>query len=163
MKKYLGMMAKAAAILASVGLLTACGTGGKTGTANTSEYDADIADIAEIHDLGTEEYIISEVDSASTDEEKYLKYIDYLREILADDIVHAYPAVRDVDITLAVQDAGSVLTGAEDAAQVNISLDLADELTEDSITEIAEIAANAMGSTTDNVTIQDTDGNILYN
>lgn len=163
MKKYLGIMAKAVAFLTSVGLLTACGSGSKTGTANTSEYDVDIADIAEIQDLGTEEYMITEMDSASTDEEKYLKYIDYLQGILADDIVHAYPAVKDVDITLTVQDAGSVLVGAEGAAQVNISLDLADELTEDSIVEIAEVAANAMGSTTDNITIQDTDGNILYN
>lgn len=162
MKKCLGMMAKTVVIITSVGLLTACGTGSKTGTANTSEYDADIADIAEIQDLGTEEYIITEMDSASTDEEKYLKYIDYLQNILADDIAHAYPAVKDVDVTMTVQDAGGVLIGKEDAAQILISLDLADELAEDSIVEIAEVAASAMGSTTDNVTIQDTDGNILY-
>lgn len=46
--------------------------------------------------------------------------------------------------------------------QVSILLDLEAELAEDSIVEIAKAAATAMGSETDNVTIVDTDGNVLY-
>lgn len=59
-------------------------------------------------------------------------------------------------------DSDSTATDTEEAMQVNICLDLEEELAEDSIVEIAEAAATATGSETDNVIIQDTEGNILY-
>lgn len=162
MKKYAGTTTKAIAILTSLGLLTACGASQATGTANTADYDLDTAVSAEIQDLGTEEYLITEIDTAATDEEKQAKFISYLEEALAKDIAKAYPSVKDVDITLAVKDFNAALTGTEETTQVTICLDLEEELSEDSIVKIAEAAAKAVDSETDNVTIQDTDGRILY-
>lgn len=158
MKKFSATI-KAMVILTSIGLLTACGA---NGTANTADYDPEIAANAEIQDFGTEEYLITETSAASTDEEKQLKYMLYLQEVLSRDIASAYPSVRDADVKLVVTGSDATITDAEEAMRVNILLDLEEELVEDNIVEIAEAAATAVGSETDNVTIVDTDGNVLY-
>lgn len=145
-------------ILTSIELLTACGA---SGTANTADYDPEIAANAEIQDLGTENYLITEISSASTDEEKQLKYMLYLQEVLSREIARAYPSIREADVKI-VRDSDTTITDTEEAMQVNVLLDLEAELAEDSVVEIAEAAATAMGSETDNVTIVDTDGNVLY-
>lgn len=157
MKKF-SVAIKTMVILTSVGLLTACGA---SGTASTADYDPEIAANAEIQDFGTEEYLITETGSAATDEEKQLKYMLYLQEVLSREIAKAYPSVRDADVKI-VTDSDTTITDTEEAVQVNILLDLEEELAEDSIAEIAKAAATAMGSETDNVTIVDTDGNVLY-
>lgn len=162
MKKYAGTTTKAIAILTSLGLLTACGASQATGTANTADYDADTAVNTEIQDLGTEEYLITEIDTAATDEEKQAKLISYLEEVLAKDIAKAYPSVKDADVTLSVKKSNAALKDAEEATQITICLDLEEALSEDSIVKIAEAAAKAVDSETDNVTIQDAGGRILY-
>lgn len=152
-----------ATILASLVLLTACGAVGRTGTATTSDYNANITVDTEIQDLGTEEYIITDMESASTNEEKQMKYILYLQEVLANDITKAYPAIKDADVTLIKAEESDVnISEALQTMQVEICLDLEEELAEDSIVKIAEAAANAVDSETDNVTIQNADGKILY-
>lgn len=157
MKKFSAVI-KTIVILTSVGLLTACGA---SGTASTADYDPEIAANAEIQKFGTEEYLITETGSAATDEEKQLKYKLYLQEVLSKEIAKAYPSVRDADVEI-VTDSDTTITDTEEAMQVNILLNLEAELAEDSVVEIAEAAATAMGSETDNVTIVDTDGNILF-
>lgn len=158
MKKF-STTTKVIIILASIPLLTACGA---TGTASSSDYDSDTAVSMEIQDLGTEEYLITEIDSASTDEEKQLKYMHYLETVLARDIANAYSSVKDADVTFLIGDPDAAIIDTEEAMQANILLDLAEELAEDNIVEIAEAVATAMGSETDNITIVDTDGNVLY-
>lgn len=69
-------------VLAALGLLTACREE-KTGTANTTDYDANTATGTEIEYLGTEEYEITGNRSALTDEEKQEKYQRYLKEVLS--------------------------------------------------------------------------------
>ena len=168
MKKNYRTITKTIAILASLSLLTACGTAGATGTASTyysPDHDADTATAVniDVEDLGTEEYELTGNGAILTDEEKQEKFILYLEEALKADIVKAYPSVKDADITLTVQNADGTLIGTEEEAQVKICLDLEDELAEDNINEIVKILANATGSTTSNITIQDTDGKMLYN
>lgn len=158
MRKISLTATKVIPLLAAVGLLTACGA---SGTASTSDYDTDTTVSTEIRDLGTEEYMIKEISSAATDEEKQLKYMLYLQEVLARDITNAYPSVKDADVKI-VTDSDTTITDAEEAMQVNILLDLEEELAEDSIVEIAEAAATAVGSETDNITIADTNGNVLF-
>lgn len=152
-----------ATMLVSLILLTACGAVETTGSANTSDYNAGAAVVTEIQDLGTEEYIITETDSADDDEEKQLKYIAYLQEILADDIASACPSIKDAYVTLTkAEQSDGVMSEALRAMQIKICLDLEEELAEDSIAKIAEAAAKAVDSKTDNVTIEDMDGKILY-
>lgn len=157
MKKF-STTIKTMVILTFIGLLTACGA---SGTASISDYDTDTTDSTEIQDLGTEEYIITEIGPASTDEEKQLKYMLYLQEVLAKDIARAYPSVKDADVRI-VTDSNTTITDAEETMQVNILLDLEEELAEDSIVEIAKAAATVVDSETDNITIVDTEGNVLY-
>lgn len=150
---------KVISVLAAIGLLTACGA---TETASTSDYDTDTTASTEIQDFGTEEYLITGISSVATDEEKQLKYMLYLQEVLARDIANAYPSVKDADVILVISDSDSTTTDTEEAMQVNICLDLEEKLAEDSIVEIAEAAATAVDSETDNITIVDTEGNVLY-
>lgn len=158
MKTYFGITTKIVIGFTVIGLLTACGA---SRTANTADYDPDIAANAEIQDLGTEEYLITGIGSVATDEEKQLKYMLYLQEVLSREIARAYPSVRDADVKI-VTDSDTTITDTEEAVQINILLDLEEELAEDSIAEIAEAAATAVGSETDSVTILDTDGNIIF-
>lgn len=162
MKQNLRMTTKAIAILTSFGLLTACGAVGATGTAKTSDSDADTAVGTEIQDLGTEEYIITEIDSAATDEAKQEKNILYLEEVLAKDIASAFPAVKDANVTLTKTEEDAAVTDVRQTMQADIYLDLEDELAEDSIVTIAEAVATAIDSETDRITIQDAGGKILY-
>ena len=161
MRKIPLVAIKVIPVLATIGLLTACGARGTSETASTADYDPEIAANAEIQDLGTEEYLITETSSAATDEEKQLKYMLYLQEILSREIAKAYPLVRDADVKI-VTDSDTTIANTEEVMQVNILLELEEELAEDSIAEIAEAAATAVGSETDDITIVDTDGNVLY-
>ena len=167
MKKNYRTITKTIAILASLSLLTACGTTGATGTASTyysPDNDADTATAVniDVEDLGTEEYEITGI-GAATDEEKLAKSIHYLENALSANITKAYPTVKDADIALTVQTVDGTLIWTEEEAQIHICLDLEDDLAEDSIDEIVQIVANATGSTTSNISIRDTSGNVLYN
>ena len=77
-------IAKIIPILTALGLLIACGRGGKTGTASTSDYDTNTSISTEMEYLGTEEIeITGGKGSALTDEEKQEKYQRYLKEVLS--------------------------------------------------------------------------------
>lgn len=82
-KKENQSIIKVIPILAALALLTACGRGGKTGTASTTDYDANAAVSTEVEYLGTEEYEIKGNGHALTEEEKQEKYQRYLKEILS--------------------------------------------------------------------------------
>ena len=142
-----------------IGLLTGCGAAGATDTASTGDYDASLVAGSEIHDLGTETIELTDND-VSTEEEAQEKYIRYLEAVLARDIA-SVPSVKDANVALTVQDQDSI-TDALASAEINILLDLEEALTEEGIVNIAEIAARSVGSSTDNVTILDSDGKILY-
>ena len=155
MKKNLRTVARTVAILTSLGLLTACGATGATGTISmhySPDNDTDTAVNIVIEDLGTEDYLISEIASAATDEEKQKAVIRYLERTLERDI-EAIPSVKDASIAL---------VGTDAIEQVNILLDLEEELAEDSIVTIAEVAAKATELSTDNISILDADGTVLY-
>lgn len=83
MKRNSVKIAKIIPILAALGLMTACGRGGATGTASTSDYDANTAVSTEIEYLGTGDYEIKGNHHALTDEEKQEKYQRYLKEVLS--------------------------------------------------------------------------------
>ena len=84
-KKKNLIITKIISVLAVIGLLTACGRGGATGIASTSDYDEDTVVSTEIEYLGTEEIEITGTGnhSALTDAEKQEKYQRYLKEVLS--------------------------------------------------------------------------------
>lgn len=160
MKKNLGTITKTIAILVSISLLAACGaadTTRGTGTNSThyspdNDTDTTTADSINVEDLGTEEYFIAEIAPSATDEEKQKKNIHYLERSLE----------RDIEAIPSVIDASIALSGTGVIEQANILLDLEEELAKDSIVTIAEVVANATELSTDNISILDADGTVLY-
>lgn len=89
-----------------------------------------------------------------SDADKKAKYIDYLQTILEGDIEEAYPSVKSAEV---------ILSEEEGATQAVISLELQEELAEESVSDIAEAAATAVGiKSTDDIVIQDSEGTILF-
>ena len=123
----------------AIGLLAGCGA---PAADRDSEYDV-------------EEILLDDLDTDNlTDADKQAKYIDYLEAVFEDDIEEAYSSVKSAEVTL---------SESEGAMQALVSLDLQEELAEESVTEIAKIVATATGNTsTDNIIIQDAEGNILF-
>ena len=141
-KKSLGMAIIIFAILA-IALLVLFG-----GMSTKTPYDMTIAS-------DTETYLLDDsLAEELSDAEKSAKYTGYLENTLADDIAEAYAEVKNVKVTLPEE---------EDAAQIEISLDLTSSLAEENLSQIAEAVATAVGSsTTEDIVIQDTEGTILY-
>ncbi len=103
--------------------------------------------------LEAEEILLDET-FVTSESDKQAKYTEYLEEILADEIVEAYPAVRSADVTL---------TGGEELEYAQLILELQDEFTADHAGEVADAVATAMGNmTTEHVTIEDSEGNVLF-
>ena len=104
---------------------------------------------------GTERFLLDDSNMGEmTDADKMSKYIDYLESVLEDDIVESYPDIKSVKITL---------PETEDITQVEISLGPEGSLAEENLTEIANVVATAVGSsTTEDIVIQDTAGRILF-
>lgn len=123
----------------AIGLLAGCGA---PAADRASEYDV-------------EEILLDDLDTDNlTDADKQAKYIEYLEAVFEDDIEEAYSSVKSAEVTL---------SESEGAMQALVSLDLQEELAEESVTEIAKIVATATGNTsTDNIIIQDAEGNVLF-
>lgn len=103
--------------------------------------------------LEAEEILLDET-FVTSESDKQAKYTEYLEEILADEIVEAYPAVRSADVTL---------TGGEELEYAQLILELQDEFTADHAGEVADAVATAIGNmTTEHVTIEDSEGNVLF-
>ncbi len=103
----------------------------------------------------TEEFLLENVDTGSlTDADKKEKYIAYLEAVFEKDIVETYPAIKSAEVTLSEE---------ENTMKAVVSLDLQEEIADDSVSEIAEVVATAIGDTsTDNITIQDSEGTLLF-
>ena len=142
MIKHLGTTTKTIVVLASLGLLTACGAVGRTVTANTSDYDADIAANAEIHDLGTEEYLITEIDSGDISIESV--YCNYIENILTPQIEDYFeiPACK-IDV--------SYSNGEIVSAEIRVVTEK-DE-TNALETDIIDYVSKALGISTENITL----------
>lgn len=103
--------------------------------------------------LEAEEILLDET-FVTSESDKQAKYTEYLEEILADEIVEAYPAVRSADVTL---------TGGEELEYAQLILELQDEFTADHAGEVADAVATAIGNiATEHVTIEDSEGNVLF-
>lgn len=124
-----------------MGLVTGCGV---------SEEDN-----ISVGNIPAEEILLDNISEGNlTEADKKVKYTEYLQEVLSDGIEEGYPTVKCAAVTLA--EAGN-------NTQTVISLELQEDLSQDSVSEIAEYVAVAVGdSSTDNIVIQDTEGTVLF-
>lgn len=124
-----------------MGLVTGCGVSEK--------------DNISFGNIPAEEILLDSISEGNlTEADKKVKYTEYLQEVLSDGIEEGYPTVKCAAVTLA--EAGN-------NTQTVISLELQEDLSQDSVSEIAEYVAVAVGdSSTDNIVIQDTEGTVLF-
>lgn len=127
----------------AIGLISGCGA---AEVDNVSATDTEI----EIDKIFLEDSNSGDL----SDADKKAKYVDYLQKVLEGDIEEAYPAVKSAEVTL---------SEAEDTTQAVISLELQEDLSEESVSDIAKVVATAVGDTsTDDIVIQDSEGTILF-
>lgn len=104
-------------------------------------------------DSKAEKFLLDEIFVAA-ESDKQAKYMEYLEEILANEIVEAYPAVKSADVTL---------TGAEEVEYAQLRLELQDEFSAEYAGEVADVVATAIGDIpAEHVTIEDFEGNVLF-
>lgn len=132
--------------LLAVSLLTACGS--KNQEVETYYYD--IEDIA----LSSE---------GSTDEDRQRQFQIYLENYIKDNLLEPLSEVKNASVTLYSPTDSGITLNSDEETSVAVVLELQDELSTFSATELAGYLATAVGNTsTDEITIMDVDGNILF-
>lgn len=140
-KKNIGVAVRIVPAVIMMGLFTGCGVPEEDNLSAGS--------------IEAEEILLDDITEGDlTEADKKMKYTEYLQEQLSDSIEEGYPTVKCAAVTLAE---------AGDNTQAVISLELQEDLSQDSVSEIAEYVATAVGdSSTDNIVIQDTEGTVLF-
>ena len=132
--------------LLAASLLTACGSKNR----EVETYYYDIEDIA----LSSE---------GSTEEDKQRQYLAYLESFIADNVLEPLSEVKNANVTLQSPTYSENVINSNEEISVAVVLELEDELSTVSTTELADYLATAVGNTsTDEITIMDVDGNLLF-
>lgn len=100
---------------------------------------------------------------STTESDKQKKYVVYLQEYLAKDMISKFTAVKSAVVKLNIPENGGTLldSGAESSAWVQ--LELKDEFNTDNAAYLARAIATAIGNdTTNNIVITDSEGNMLF-
>lgn len=131
--------------LLSALLLTACaGNGGEN---ETAEIAVELNDAA-----------------VTSDEDKQRQYLAYLQNYLEENVLEPLPDVESANVILsAPADADGISVSSGGELSIDVILELSDELSGYSASELADMLAKGVGnSTTDAITIMDTDGVQLF-
>jgi len=120
------------------------------------------------NDIPSVGYSIDNVTSGSfstTESDKQKKYVYYLESKLADQFMTCFDAIDSARVELHVPDDDGTLiaNNQESSATVLLELNPAVEFNEDNASYLARAVATALGNTTtDNIVIMDTAGNMLF-
>lgn len=105
---------------------------------------------------------VTEGGFSTTESDKQKKMVYYLEEKMERDL-EANNAVKNATVSLDLPEDDGTLISQKTDAFAAITLELEGELTEEGAAALARFAASALGNeTTDNITIIDTDGNLLF-
>lgn len=112
------------------------------------------------------EYGIENVTDGSfstTESDKQKKYHVYLEKKLARDFMQKFTAVKSAEVSLNIPENTGVLIDNNDESFAWVLLELKDEFSAESAAYVARAVATAIGNTTtDNIVIMDTAGNMLF-
>ncbi len=111
-------------------------------------------------------YTIENVTDGSfttTESDKQKRYVVYLESKLETQFVEKFNAIKSASVTLNVpQDDGTLIANNEES-YASILLELQDEFTTENAAYMARAVATAIGNTTtNNIVIMDTEGNMLF-
>lgn len=99
---------------------------------------------------------------STTESDKQKKYVVFLAQEL-EKTLEANSVVKKATVNLDVQEDDGTLIAQDKESFAAVTLQLEGELSEEAAAALARVVATALGNeTTDNVTIIDTDGNLLF-
>jgi flagellar M-ring protein FliF len=117
------------------------------------------------NNIPTTSLTIDEVTSggfSTTESDKQKRYVVYMQQYI-EEILEANSAVKKATVKLDIAEDDGTLISQETESYAAVTLQLEGELTEDAATALARCVATGLGNkTTDNITIIDTDGNLLF-
>lgn len=131
-----------------------------------AEQQSDARLLLGANDITSAAYSIDSVTTGgfgTTESDKQKKYVVYLENKLENDFIEKFEAIKSakVELSLAVDD--GTLIASEKESFASIVLELEDEFSTDNAAFLARAVATAIGnSSTTNITILDTKGNMLF-
>ncbi len=124
--------------------------------------------LLEANDIQAYSYAFENVTNGSfstTESDKQKKYVKYLESQLEQDFISTFDAIQTAKVKLNIPDNDGTLIGNKEEAFAFVLLTLDDtiEFNEDNAAYLARAVANSVGNkTTNNITILDTAGNMLF-
>ena len=112
----------------------------------------------------TSTYILpSDGNDTLTEEDKQRQYLAFLEKYIKDNLLEPLSEVKSASVALQSPTYSENNINSNEEISVAVVLELQNELSTFSATELADILATAVGNTsTDEITIMDVDGNILF-
>lgn len=100
---------------------------------------------------------------STTESDKQKKYIVYLEKSLENDFLSKFSAIKSAHVKLNLPENDGTLIASEEEAYAWVHLELKDEFSTDSAAYLARAIATAIGNTTtNNIVITDSEGNMLF-
>ena len=130
--------------LLAASLLTACGSKNQ-----------------EVQSYNVENIVLPEENV--TEEDKQRQYLAFLENYIKDNVLEPLSEVKNASITLQSPMNSENTINTNEEISVAVVLELQNELSTARTTELADYLATAVGNTsTDEITIMDVDGNLLF-
>lgn len=117
------------------------------------------------NEILTKDYTIDDVTSGgfSTTESDKQKRYKYLTQTQMEKDLETNPVIKDAKVQLSLPENNGTLIATKEEGFASIVLELDGELDENTASALARFVATALGNeTTENITIIDTDGNLLF-
>lgn len=117
------------------------------------------------NDILTEDYTIDDVTDGgfSTTESDKQKRNKYFTQTQIESDLEANPAIKSANVQLSLPENNGTLIASKEEGFASVVLELESELDDNTATALARFIATALGNeTTENITIIDTNGNLLF-
>ena len=100
---------------------------------------------------------------STTEADKQKRYVVYLENQLENDMIKMFSAVKSAHVMLHLPDNDGTLVSRNEPSYAWVQLELQDDFTAEQAAYVAKAVATALGnSDTSQITIMDTDANLLY-
>lgn len=120
----------------------------------------------EVQTSSVENIILPSEGNELTEADRQRQFQIYLENYIKDNLLEPIPEIKSASVTLqSPTDSETIIISNKDDEEISVAvmLELQDELSTVSTTELADCLATSVGNTsTDEITIMDADGNLLF-
>ena len=100
---------------------------------------------------------------STTESDKQREYTYYLEKYIEDNMLEPQKAIKSATVMLNIPENTGTLIDSDKESSANVSLDLNEEISPETAAALARAIATGLGnSTTKNIVIMDTEGNMLF-